>query len=127
MNYIKEQKGELTIGAILFIAVVVVGGYVGIKMAIPKVRNYQVKEVFRNEIGRLKVDPEMVVRANVLNKIKELGVSFDPHYESEDGLLIIREEGELPVMKATFRMEVKFITGHKYTYVFHPMKVAKQK
>jgi len=68
MNNLKSQKGELTFGGLVFLIIVVVCGYVGVKMAMPLITNWQVKEIFRNEVERIKVDTEPVVRKVVLTR-----------------------------------------------------------
>ena len=126
MKYLKSERGELTFGGIVVLVIVVAAGYVGVKMAVPKIKNFQTKEVFRNEVGRVKTTQEAELRIAVFNKLKEIGVTLKPDPESEDGLIIRNEEGELAVIEATIVMDVNFITGHKYTYVFHPKAIAKK-
>ena len=62
MKLIRSQKGSLSLGGLLSWIVVAAGVYVGIMMALPQVRNYQVKELFRTEVNRLKVASEGEVR-----------------------------------------------------------------
>jgi len=133
MNILRSEKGALTLGGIIFILIVAVGGYVGLKMAIPLVRNQQAKEVLRNEVERMKqVQKQMAseeeIRNTVHNKLDEIGVKLLPDDRSDydDGLVIILEEGKPAVMEAAFKMDVNFIGGYKYTYNFKIRKVAKQ-
>ena len=130
MKYINSQKGELTFGGLVFLIIVVVAGYVGIKMAMPLITNWQVKEIFRNEVERVKVDSEPVVRKVVLERLKEHGVKLIEDRNYDDGLRIYQEDeynetGPF-IMEGSFIVDVDFIGGYRYTYRFNPKKVAKK-
>lgn len=130
MKYFKSQKGALTFGGLVFLVIVVVIGYAGIKMAMPLVTNWQVKEIFRNEVERIKVDKEPVVRKVVLERLKEHGVKLIGDKDFEDGLRIFHEdeynETGPYIMEGSYAIDVDFIGGHRYTYHFNPRKVAKK-
>ncbi|MDT8316890.1 MAG: hypothetical protein RQ824_02725 [bacterium] len=130
MKYFKSQKGALTFGGLVFLIIVVASGYVGIKMGMPLFTNWQVKEIFRNEVERIKVDTEPVVREVVLKRLEEHGVKLLPDKDFEDGLRIFQEdeynETGPYIMEASYTIDVDFIGGHRYTYKFSPRKVAKK-
>ena len=130
MNRIRSQKGAISIGGIILILILLVGGYVGLKMGVPLVRFFQVKEVFRNEVARLKTDSEKNVRETVLKRISEFGIVFKEDRDFEDGLIIITENeyGEkIPaIMEARYDVVVNFVGGYKHIYHFNPRKVSKQ-
>ncbi len=130
MRYFKSQKGELTFGGLVFLIIVVAIGYVGIKMAMPLITNWQVKEIFRNEVERIKVDKEPKIRKVVLERLKEHGVKLLEDKDYEDGLRIFHEdeynETGPYVMEGSYDIDVDFIGGYRYTYRFDPRKVAKQ-
>ena len=130
MNYFKSQKGALTFGGLIFLVIVVVSGYVGIKMGMPLITNWQVKEIFRNEVERIKVDKEPKVRKVVLERLEEHGVKLLEDKNYEDGLRIFHEdeynETGPYVMEGSYTIDVDFIGGHRYTYHFNPRKIAKQ-
>ena len=130
MNIIKSQKGAMSLGTLVFLLVVGTSAYVGLKMAYPLVKNFQVKEVFRNEVARLKKDGEERVRYDVNNRLAELGVKLLEQEYYEDGLLIyhLEEDNETSpwVMEGRYNMDVEFLGGYKYTYRFNPKRVAKQ-
>lgn len=116
-----SQKGAITIGGLIFWLVVGVAGYVGMKMSVPLIKNYQVKELFRNKVAALKTHSEEIVREDTYKKLNELNVELYVDYEVEDdGLHILFEEGKLAVMEAIFIEEVTFIGGYKYVYTFNP-------
>lgn len=127
MKYLRSQNGALTLGGLVFILLLVVAGYIGFKMVIPLVRYQQVKEVFRKEVAHLKTASEEEVRKITLNQLADMGVELYPDEDFDDGLRILREEGEPVVMEAEYEHVVNFIGGYKYKYVFSPRKVAKWK
>ena len=130
MKYFNSQKGALTFGGLVFLLIVVVSGYAGIKMALPLITNWQVKEIFRNEVERIKVDTEPVIRKVVLERLKEHGVKLIEDKDFEDGLRIFHEdeynETGPYIMEGSYAINVDFIGGHRYTYKFSPRKVAKK-
>ena len=130
MNYLKSQKGTLTLGGLVFLIIVLICSYVGVKMALPLITNWQVKEVFRNEVAHLKTASEEEVRKIVLLRLKELDVSLHIDGYSEDGLSIYHSDeyndASPYIMEATYYVNVSFLGGHEYTYEFNPMKIAKQ-
>ncbi|MDO8445513.1 MAG: hypothetical protein Q7T53_05325 [Deltaproteobacteria bacterium] len=115
MNKLKSQKGSFSLGELIFLAVIGISIYIGIMMATPWVRFYQVQELFKNEVIRLKVAPEEEVREAINKKLTELEVPL-----SIDDVQIIREEGKAPVIEGTYQVDVQFIGGYKYTYIFKP-------
>ena len=115
------RKGAITLGGLIFLLIVVMVAYVGMKMSIPLIKNQQVKELFRTKVARLKTESEEKVRKDTYEKLKELKVTLYVDYEVEDdGLHIIIEEGKPAIMAATFSEEVNFIGGYKYIYTFNP-------
>lgn len=130
MKYFNSQKGALTFGGLIFLIIVLLVSYVGIKMAVPLITNWQVKEIFRNEVERIKVDKEPKVRKVVLARLKEHGVKLIEDKEYEDGLRIFHEdeynETGPYIMEGSYTIDVDFISGHRYTYKFSPRKVAKK-
>ena len=130
MRYLKSQKGALTFGGLVFLVIIVVSGYVGIKMVMPLITNWQVKEIFRNEVERIKVDTEPVVRKVVLKRLQEHGVKLHEDENYDDGLRIFHEdvynETGPYIMEGSYTINVDFIGGHRYTYHFNPKKVAKK-
>jgi hypothetical protein len=130
MKYFKSQKGALTFGGLIFLIVVLVASYAGIKMALPLVTNWQVKEIFRNEVERIKVDGEPKIREVVLARLKEKGVKLLEDENYDDGLRVFREDEENEtgpyVMEGSYIIDVDFIGGHRYTYRFNPKKIAKK-
>ena len=130
MKYFNSQKGALTFGGLIFLIIVVVSGYVGIKMAMPLITNWQVKEIFRNEVERIKVDKEPKIRKVVLARLEEHGVTLLEDKNYEDGLRIFHEdeynETGPYVMEGSYTIDVDFIGGYRYTYHFNPRKIAKQ-
>lgn len=115
MNITKSQKGGLSLGGVIFLLIFGTAIYVGVMMAIPWIKFYQVEELFKNQVVRLKVAPEEEVRAAIDLKLKELEVTL-----SNDDVRIIREEGKQPIIEATYKVDVNFIGGYKYTYLFTP-------
>lgn len=116
-----SQKGAITIGGLIFWLVVGIAGYVGMKMSAPLIKNYQVKELFRNKVAALKTHSEEIVREDTYKKLNELNVKLYVDYEVEDdGLHILLEEGKPAIMDATFIEEVTFIGGYIYIYSFNP-------
>lgn len=91
------------------------GIYVGVMMAIPWIKFYQVEELFKNQVVRLKVVSEEEVRAAIDLKLKELEVTL-----SDDDVEVIREAGKQPIIEATYKVDVNLIGGYKYTYLFKP-------
>lgn len=130
MKYFNSQKGALTFGGLVFLIIVVASGYIGIKMAMPLITNWQVKEIFRNEVERIKVDKEPKIRKVVLARLKEHGVKLIEDKDFEDGLRIFHEdeynETGPYIMEGSYAINVDFIGGHRYTYNFSPRKVAKK-
>ena len=124
MKYLKSKKGELTIGGIALILVLLVAGYIGTKMAIPLVRYQQVKEIFRKEVAHLKTASVREVRRVTLIQLKEIGIELYPDEDFEDGLRIVKEDEEPVVMEAAYEHTVYFVGGFKHKYVFYPRKVA---
>ena len=130
MKYFNSQKGALTFGGLIFLIIVVIGAYAGIKMALPLITNWQVKEIFRNEVERVKMDSEPVIRKVVLERLKEHGVKLLANENYDDGLRIshtdeYNETGPY-IMEASYVVDVDFIGGYRYTYHFNPRKVAKK-
>ena len=123
MKRLLNHKGSISFGNLVLIVLIVGGGYVGAKIAIPKIRASQVKELFKSEVGRVKRAGEGEVRLNIHRKLREMEITLDPDEDFEDGLRIIEEEGEPTVIEATYRVVVKFIGGKTRTYVFHPRAV----
>lgn len=115
MNKLNSQRGSFSLGELIFLAIIGIGIYIGIMMATPWIRFYQVQELFKNEVIRLKVASEEEVREAISKKLTELEVPL-----SIDDVQIIREEGKLPAIEATYQVDVQFIGGYKYTYVFKP-------
>lgn len=115
MNIMKCQKGGLSLGNIIFLLILGAAIYVGAMMAVPWINFYQVEELFKNQVVRLKVASEEEVRAAIDLKLKELEVTLP-----DDGLEVVREEGKQPTIEATYKVDVNFIGGYKYTYVFKP-------
>lgn len=115
MNITKSQKGGFSLGGIIFLLIFGTAIYVGVMMAIPWIKFYQVEELFKNQVVRLKVASEEEVRAVIDLKLKELEVTL-----SDDGIEVIREEGKQPIIEATYKVDVNFIGGYKYTYIFRP-------
>lgn len=130
MKYFKSQKGALSFGGLIFLIVVLLASYVGIKMVLPLITNWQVKEIFRNEVERIKVDKEPVVRKVVLERLKEHGVKLLADRNYDDGLRIFHEdeynETGPYIMEGSYIIDVDFIGGYRYTYHFSPRKVAKK-
>lgn len=130
MKYFKSQKGALTFGGLIFLSVVLIASYAGIKMAIPLITNWQVKEIFRNEVERIKVGGEPKIRAVVLARLKEHGVTLLGDKNYDDGLRIFHEdeynETGPYVMEGSYTIDVDFIGGYRYTYHFNPKKVSKK-
>jgi hypothetical protein len=115
MDTLRSQRGALSLGSLIFLIILGTAVYVGIKMASPWIRFYQVQELFKDQVVRLKVASEDEVRDAINKKLAELEVTL-----SEEGLSIIREEGKPPVIEATYQVDVQFVGGYKYTYTFHP-------
>ena len=110
----------MSLGGLLFWIVVAVGVYAGIMMALPQVRNYQVKELFRTEVNRLKVASEGEIRKLVHKQLKEMGIQLIPEETlGDDGLHIIIEAGKPAIMEATYSTTVHFIKDYNHTYTFH--------
>lgn len=116
MGGLKSQKGSLSLGSLIFLLIAGIGIYVGLMLAFPWVRFYQVEQLFKDQAIRLKVAPEEEVSANINQKLKELNVTIS----DEEGIRIIRAEGKSPAIEATYREDVQFIGGYIYTYVFKP-------
>ena len=130
MKYFKSQKGALTFGGLVFLILVLSASYVGIKMVMPKFTNWQVKEIFRNEVERIKTAKEEVIRKVVLERLKEKGIKLLEDEKYEDGLRIFHEdeynETGPYIMEGSYTVDVDFIGGYRYTYHFNPRKVAKK-
>ncbi|MDH3972976.1 MAG: hypothetical protein OEV42_01735 [Deltaproteobacteria bacterium] len=128
MKYLKSNKGELTLGGIVLILVLLAVAYIGVKMAIPLVRYQQVKEIFRKEVAHLKTASVPEVRRVTLIQLNDIRIKLYPDEDFEDGLRIYREEEEQPyIMEAAYEHVVSFPGGYKYKYVFYPRRVAKWK
>lgn len=119
MDSLRSQRGALSLESLIFLLVIGAGIYVGIKMAVPWIRFYQVQELLGDQVVRLKVASEEEVREAINKRLDELKVSL-----SHDGLKMIREEGKPAVIEATYKVDVVFIGGYKYTYTFQPQGVA---
>lgn len=115
MSKLLSQRGSISFGGLVFLLIVGTGIYVGVMMAIPWIKFYQIEELFKNQVVRLKVASEEEVRAVIDLKLKELEVTL-----LDDGVEVIREEGKRPIIEATYKVDVNFIGGYKYTYVFKP-------
>lgn len=115
MDSLRSQRGALSLGSLIFLLVIGTGIYIGIKMATPWIRFYQVEELFKEQVVRLKVASEEEVRDAIKKKLTELEVPIP-----DEEISIIREEGKPPAIEATYNVDVDFIGGYKYTYVFKP-------
>ena len=122
MSRLNSQKGALSLGGIIFLLIIAVAAYVGIKMAIPLIQYGQVKELFRTKVARLKVEAADKIKKEVYENLKEMDVTLHVDYEyEEEGLHIIIEEGKPAIMKASYSEDVDFPGGYKYTYTFNPI------
>ena len=65
MRIIGSQRGAISLGSLIFLLVLGTGIYIAVKMAVPLIRNYQVQELFKNEVIRLKTVSEEDVRNNI--------------------------------------------------------------
>lgn len=115
MDSLRSQRGALSLGSLIFLLVIGTGIYIGIKMATPWIRFYQVEELFKEQVVRLKVASEEEVRDAIKKKLTELEVPIP-----DEEISIIREEEKPPAIEATYNVDVDFIGGYKYTYVFKP-------
>jgi len=116
MRIIGSQRGAISLGSLIFLLVLGTGIYIAVKMAVPLIRNYQVQELFKNEVIRLKTVSEEDVRNNINKKLDEIEVKL-----SEESFSIIREDGKPPRIEARFNIDVDFAGLYKYTYTFHPV------
>jgi hypothetical protein len=124
MKKLRSQKGEMTIGDMVFYAVVVIGIYIGISMAIPWAKYFQVQELFRVQAVQVKKLGVEKVREDVNRKLKEMNVELFAEDDYQTPLIITFERGKPAVIEGSYKAEVTFITGHKYIYTFHPRKEA---
>ena len=122
MYRLNSQKGALTLGGIIFLLIIAVGAYIGIKMAMPLIKYAQVKELFRTKVARLKVEATDKVKKEVYEGLKDLEITLHVDYEyEEEGLHIIIEEGKPAIMKASYSEDVNFPGGYKHSYTFNPI------
>lgn len=115
MGGLKSQKGFLSLGSLIFLLIVGSGIYVGIKMTLPWIRFYQIEELFKEQVVRLKVASEDEVKGAIKLKLEQLEVPL-----SIEDVRVIREEGKPAVIEGTYKADVEFIGGYKYTYIFKP-------
>lgn len=92
------------------------GIYAGIKMVVPLIRFYQVQELFKVEVVRLKMVSDEDLIKEIKFKLAEIDVPI-----SDDDWSIIREEGKPPRIEATYNVDVDFGGLYKYRYTFNPV------
>lgn len=114
MNKLKSQKGSFSLGELIFLAIIGIVIYVGIKMAVPVIRYYQVESLFKDKVVRLKISTEEEVRPEIDRQLQDLGVTFPEGYN------IIKEEGKPAVIEGEYQVDVDLAGVYKYTYTFHP-------
>lgn len=118
MQRMRSQKGSLSTGSIIFLLVVGIAIYIGVKLIIPVIRFNQVEALFKDKVVRLKISSEEEVRPEIDRQLEDLGVSFPEGYD------IIKEQGQPAVIEGEYQVEVDFAGVYKYTYTFNPRGVA---
>lgn len=117
MNRLRpSQSGSISLESLIFLIVVGVGIYVAVMMTAPLIRFYQVQELFRNEVVKLKTISQDDVRGEIKFKLNEIEVAIP-----DEEIIIVFEEGKPARIEATYSADVDFVGLYKYTYTFHPV------
>lgn len=115
MNKHISQRGSISFGSLVFLLVIGTGIYIGVMMAIPWIKLYQIEELFKVQVVRLKIASEDEVKGAIKLKLEQLEVPL-----SIEDVQIIREEGKPAVIEGMYKLDVNFVGGYKYTYTFKP-------
>ena len=115
MGRLKSQRGGISLGSLIFLAVIGTGIYVGIMMAIPWIKFYEVEQLFKDQVVRLRVAPNEEVMGAIKAKLESIDVPL-----SIDDIQIISEDGKPPVIEGKYKLDVDFAGVYKYTYIFKP-------
>lgn len=115
MNKHVSQRGSISFGSLVFLLVIGTGIYIGVMMAIPWIKLYQIEELFKVQVVRLKIASEDEVKGAIKIKLEQLEVPL-----SIEDVQIIREEGKPAVIEGMYKLDVNFVGGYKYTYTFKP-------
>lgn len=119
MNFRRlSQRGAISLQSLIFLVIMGTGIYAGIKMVVPLIRFYQVQELFKVEVVRLKMVSDEDVIKEIKFKLAEIEVPI-----SDDDWRIIREEGKAPRIEGTYVVDVDFAGVYKYRYTFNPVGV----
>lgn len=111
----KSQKGSISFGSLVFLALIGIGIYVGIMMAIPWIRFYQVEALFKEQVVRLKVASQEEVKGAIMVKLQQLDVPL-----ASDDVNIITVEGKPAVIEGKYNIDVDLAGVYKHTYIFRP-------
>jgi len=110
-----EREGKAGIGTLIFLLIVVAIIYVGIKIAPPWIRYYQVRNLFGVEATRASRITDQEILSDITRKLKEIKAPIDLNEVS------IRREGNNIQISVTYEESVSFIGGrYEKTFTFSP-------
>ncbi len=110
-----EREGKISLGTLIFLLIVVATVYVGIKMASPLIRYYQVRNLFGIEATRANRITDQEILSDITRKLKEIKAPVDLNE------VLIRREGNTIQISVTYEESVSFIGGrYEKTFTFSP-------
>ena len=110
-----RSRGEVGVGTIVFILLLIVIAYGCYKFIPPYVRYSQIKYLFQEQAARAKVTSVDKIRRTIWERFERLDTIW---LEQDD--LVVKMERDRIIIKAEYEEVIEFPGGYEYSIWFEP-------
>ncbi len=109
------REGKAGIGTLIFLLIVIAIIYVGVKIAPPLIRYYEVRNLFGVNASMANRSTDQEILGEINRGLKEIKAPIDPND------VLIRREGGTFEISATYKERVTFVGGrYEKIFTFNP-------